>query len=175
MSAGSEIASEQLQGRITWKATDKLALLVSGGGDIRQFLNGNLPATATPIFSASVVYQPFQATTLSLAANQTISPAYFANQMTTGTGLSASLHQRLLGKLFLDITGTYQITSYAATTSTVTTSREDHITSVSVRLSAPFRKRGTTAVFYQATENSSNEAGYTLSSTQVGLEISYHF
>jgi len=171
----SAVASEQLQGRVTWKATDKLALVASGGGEDRQFLDGNQPSAITPIFGVSLMYQPFDVTAVSLDANRTISPAYFQSQMTTSTSITAHLHQRLLGKLSLDLTGGYRVTSYEATTSAASTSREDKGATWSVRLSAPFRNRGATALFYQASQQSSSFQGYTYSSTQVGLEISYRF
>jgi len=60
-------------------------------------------------------------------------------------------------------------------TSVASTSREDKGATWSVRLSAPFRNRGATALFYQASQQSSSFQGYTYSSTQVGLEISYRF
>jgi hypothetical protein len=42
-------------------------------------------------------------------------------------------------------------------------------------LSCPFLKRGTVALFYNWSDNSSNDRGYSYQSNQGGLELGYHF
>jgi len=174
-STSSEITSEQLQGRINWRTTDKLNLVASVGGDDRQFLSGNQPDLINPIFSVSAIYQPFDVTTLSLTASRLVSPSYFQSQLSETTEVSADFHQRLLQKLTLGLLGGYRDVNYVATTSTLSTSRTDHYTFVNVRLSAPFFKRGTASLLYQVSENSSSQGGYTYTSTQVGVELGYRF
>src|SRR4029077_20225898 len=107
VSVGPNMTSEQLQGRITWRAGNKLNLVLSGGVQDRQFLSSTVPDSVTPIFSLAAFYQLFEPTTLSLTASRTVSPAYFANQTTESTTVSAGVSQRLLKRLLLSVNGTY--------------------------------------------------------------------
>lgn len=175
LSTGADITFEQLQGRVAWRPADQFTVIVSGGADDRQFLNGNIPDLLNPILALSAIYQPFEVTTLSLNGERAVSPAYFQNQIVVTTGFSGSVSQRLLGKLTFTITGGYRILDYQTTSSTLSVNREDHYSFLNLRLSIPFLKRGTAALLYQISDNSSNEAGYSFSSTQVGLELGYRF
>ena len=175
LSAGSDMTYEQLQGRISWQATAKVSLVVSAGLDDRQFLSGNTPALLNPIFGASLLYQPFEPTMLSLNAARTVAPSYFQSQVTENTTLSGGVRQRLLRRLYLDLTAGYHLTSYEVTATGQAVNSDISGTFVNVQLSVPFLKRGTAAAFFQATENSSNDSLYSYSSTQVGLELGYRF
>ena len=112
LSVGPDMTSEEYQGRIKWQATDKISLVLSGGLNDMQFLNSSVPDLLSPVFSASVLYQLFLPTTLSVSASRATTPSYFENAVTEVTSVSAGLHQRLLGRLYLDVTGGYGSTSY---------------------------------------------------------------
>ena len=172
---GSDMTHEDLQARIDWRPGEKLSLSVSGGAQYRQYLSSDVPASLNPIYGASVLYQLFEPTALSLAASRTYTPAYSQDQLSDATTISASLRQRLLKKLELDVSGGYFTTSYTATTVGVPVNRDDHGTFVNARLSAVVLKRATVAVFYARSDNSSNVPGYSYSSSQVGLELGYRF
>jgi hypothetical protein len=175
VSVGSDMTHEDLQARFNWRPGDKLTLSVSGGAEYRQYLTGDIPNSLNPIYGVSVLYQLFEPTTLSLAVSRTYTPSYNLNQLSDATSITASLRQRLLGKLFLDASGGYFKTRYTDTTVALPVTRDDHGTFVTVRLSAVVLKRGTVAAFYSRTENSSNEPGFSVSSSQVGLELGYRF
>ena len=68
---GPDATYEQLEGRISWRATDKTSLLVHGGVEDRQFLSGGAGNLINPILGASVVYQPFGTTVLTLNVDRT--------------------------------------------------------------------------------------------------------
>ena len=63
----------------------------------------------------------------------------------------------------------------------LSTSRNDDVYSFNARLSCHLLKRGTVAVFYSYSENSSSQTGFTsgsgfgYTSTQVGFEIGYRY
>ena len=175
LSTGSAIVSEQLQGRVTLRLGDKLSLIASGGMSDMQFPNDNRPSLLTPVFSVTAAYQMFEPTTLSLNASQTVTPAYFANQVNQSTTVGGGISQRFLKKLTLSLSGGYSIMSYAMTTSAGSGNAETHYTFLTARVSAPFLKRGTASLLYQASNNSSSQGGLTYSSTQVGLELGYRF
>ena len=50
---------QTLQGKISWRATDKLSFQITGGAEEQEFATSGESASLTPIFSASVQYQPF--------------------------------------------------------------------------------------------------------------------
>jgi len=193
VSAGTDSLNEQYEGQINWRATDKISFQLSGGLEDQQYLNSGSSDLLTPIFNASIQWQPFEQTRLTLAASRTVSQTYFENQTTENTGVSADLNQRLLGKLYLDLSGGYTKTKYVSSASFgeigFGTGRSDGYYSFNARLTCPFLKRGTLAVFYQYSDNSSTQTGflqyyqtvftaenaYAYTSHQIGVQIGYQF
>ena len=186
--------NEQYQARVNWRATDKISFQLSGGLEDQQYLSGGAGDLLSPIFGATVQYQPFDQTRFSLSASRTVSPASFQNQTTESTGVTAGLNQRLLGKLNLNLSGSYGTSKYLSSTSLSSqvgygAGRTDDSYSFSARLSCSLLKRGTVSIFYAYSENSSSQSGYlqyyqfsTLSqsafaytSTQIGFEIGWRY
>jgi len=173
---GLNMTFEQIQGRITWRPGVKLFVSVSGGGNFTQVLDSTGADLVTPIYGVSAQYQLFEATTLGLGANRVTSPSLYANQVNDTISVTANLHQRLLKNFFLDLNGGYSKISYLETTAGFSLNREDNYTFFGARLSTAFlRQRGTAAVFFQNSDNTSTGSGFTLSSTQVGFELGYRF
>jgi hypothetical protein len=171
---------EQLQARINWRATEKISFQISGGLDDRQFNTAGTSDSVNPVFSASVQYQPFKTTQISLSASRTVSSSdyYLAAQQTETTGFSLNLSQTLLRKFTLSLGVGYGETDYSTSAGAASASavnRTDDNVSFNVRLSHPFFKRGTWALFYQYNDNSSSQAGYGFQSNQTGFEISYRY
>ena len=186
---------EQYQARVNWRATDKISFQLSGGVEDQQYLSGGASALVTPIFGATIQYQPFEQTKLSLSANRTVGTSHFENQVTENTGVTAGLNQRLLGKFSLDLNGSYSTTKYLSSTSLANqigygAGRSDDSYSFNARLSCPLLKRGTVSVFYQYSKNSSSQTGYlqyyqtqfllsqsafAYTSSQIGIEIGYRY
>jgi hypothetical protein len=75
----------------------------------------------------------------------------------------------------LDINGGFTTSSFQATTTGLSVNREDDLTTITVRLSCPFLQHGNASVFYNWSDNSSNEAGFGYTSNQIGLELGYRF
>lgn len=173
----SAMSYEQFQARIRWQAADKLSLELSGGIEDRQFLDVNAPDSVSPLLSASIVYRPFEGTSVSLEAARSVMTSYSADygQVFENTDLNGHFQQRLLKKLQLDLTGGYRTVSYQANFVGGSGSREDHYTYFNARLSVPFLKRGTAGVFYQAGDNTSSVSEFQLSSRQVGFDAGYRF
>jgi hypothetical protein len=177
LKVGPDMTSEQLQGRITWKVVKKLSFVLSGGGSDRQFLGSGAPDLLSPIFSLSAQYSPFEATTFSIRAYSAVTPSYYQDQVTESTSISAGLHQRLLGKLYLDLNGGYgNTTSHASTLAPAAANIGNYdSTFFGARLSTALLKRGSVAVFYSVNYNSSGAAIYNYTTTMVGLELSYRY
>jgi Putative beta-barrel porin 2 len=172
---GSDMTAEQLQARIGWRATDKIRFQIHAGGEDRQFLTGGQGDLLNPVFGASIQYQPFEATKISISANRTIDRSAFYNQISENTDFTGDLNQRLLKKLYLDLSGGYHTSEYVATTVDTLTDRTDDYYSFNVQLRCPFPKRGTLAAFYQISDNSSTQSAFSYTSSQFGFEISYQY
>jgi hypothetical protein len=175
VSAGSDMTYTRPQGQITWKATDKISVNVQGGVENRKFHSGGAGDLNSPVYGASVQYQPVETTRLILGATRDVSASYFENQVIKSTGWNAGLEQRLLQEFYLSVGFAQRKARYVATTNGFTAGRDDQNDSFDVRLRTTFLRRGSIAVLYQINHNSSNFSGYGFSSHQIGLEIGYRF
>jgi len=175
---GSDMAYERVEARIRWRALDKVAFQIHGGAEIRQFLGGGASDVVNPIAGASIQYQPFDFTQLSLNVDRVVDVSVWTNsvqsQVTETTSVTADLNQRLLGRLYLDLQGGYNTVNYVASSGT-TTGRTDDYYTFNARLKLQFLKRATATIFYQYSDNSSTLAAYTFSSNQTGIELGYQF
>ena len=167
--------NEQYQARVNWRATDKISFQLSGGLEDQQYLSGGAGDLVTPIFGATIQYQPFEQTTFSLSANRSVSPSYFQSQNTETTSFTAGLNQRLLRQFNLGLNGGYTMTDYTATSNTAVVGRTDDTYSFSASLSHSLTKRGTVSASYSYSENNSNISGPAYSSEQIGVQVSYQF
>jgi hypothetical protein len=178
---------QQYQVSINWRITDKISFQVNGGLEDQEYLggigtNGVASDMLTPIFGGAIQYQPFDQTRISVTANRTVTSSDYQNEVVENTSITADFNQRLFGGLFLDLTGGYTTSSYVASVIGLSTGRNDDSYSFNARLSCPFPKRGTVAVFYQYSKDSSTQTGFALgtaafsySSSQVGVDISYTY
>jgi hypothetical protein len=185
---GQGISFEQGQLNLNYQAGDKLRMSVSGGMEDSQFGGVNL---VNPTLFASIVYRPFERTTLTLTGSRMVNPSLYQDLVTVNTSVIASVAQRLLGRLTLSGSVGFSSTPYIGfaqlteanaftlngaplqTTSSVT--RQDDSTFVNIRLTCGVLKRGTASLFYQDSRTSSSVSGFSLASTQVGLELGYHY
>jgi hypothetical protein len=177
LAVGTDMTSEQFQGRITWRVVKKLSFVLSGGGEDRQFLAPGVPDLISPIFSLSAQYSPFDATTFSVSAYKAVSPSFYHDQVTESTSISAGLHQRLLGKVFLDLSGGYGTSTYYASSTAPAPANVSNYDSASlgVALSTTFFTRVTASVFFSQNYITSGSAAYNYTTTQAGLTLGYHF
>jgi len=166
---------EQYQGRINWRATDKISFQLHGGLEDRQVLAKGVDDLISPVFGGGIQYQPFEVTKISLNVDRTVDVSYLQNQVTESLGFTGDLNQRLLGRLFLDLTGGYQNTKYVASANNTPVNRSDDYYFFNTRLSTSFLERGTVAIFYQISKNASSQSGFGFSSHQFGLEIGFAY
>jgi len=172
---GSDMTSETLQGRVTFRVTEKVNLSINGGGEVRQFLDSEEPDLLSPIFGASISYSPFRVTTISLSGSRSVSSSYFQNQVTENTSVSLGLTQRLFGRYSLGLSGGFSTTDYRASASGLSVSRSDENSFFRVSLGTGFLKRGNVSVFYSVSKNSSNNDDFGYSSDQMGFSLSYGY
>lgn len=173
--ASPNMLFEQYLGRIRWRATDKISFQVHGGVEDRQFLSGGYSALLTPVYGVGIQYQPFEQTQISLNAEQTVEVSIFDNQITENVGFDANLHQRLFGRLFLDIDGGYQNIQYLTPGNSSSAVRTDDYSFLKTRLSTAVFTRGKVSIFYQFSNDASTTPGFSYTSQQVGFEISFAY
>jgi hypothetical protein len=166
---------EQYQGRVNWRATDKISFQLHGGLEDRQVLAKGVADLINPVFGGGIQYQPFEVTKISLNVERAVDVSYLQNQVTESLGFNGDLNQRLLGQLFLDLGGGYQNTKYVASANNTSVSRSDDYYFFNARLSTSFLKRGTVAVFYQLGKDVSSQSGFGFSSHQFGFEIGFAY
>jgi hypothetical protein len=175
VNASPNMVFEQLQGRVGWRATDKISFQVSGGAEFTQVTDDSSDPLANPIVAAAIQYQPFDQTKLTVGASRVVSPSYYENQIAVVTSVNADLQQRLLGKLFLNVGAGYNWNNYTSLSSGVADQSAADYYSINVQLSAAFLKRGTAAVFYNYSDNSTAQSGLSYASSQIGFNIGYRY
>jgi hypothetical protein len=174
---GADSVDEQLQGRLQWRATDKLAFTANAGLDYQQVLATGNKDPLNPIFGVGVQYLPFDHTQISLNAGRTVSSSdyYILAQNTESTTVSLNVSQRLLEKFYLSGGLGYTRTDYTVTVGSLSDIRSDDDYSFNLRLSHVFLKRGNVALTYQYSDNHSTAPGYTYHSNQVGIEVGFAY
>jgi hypothetical protein len=175
VNASPNMVFEQLQARVGWRATDKISFQVSGGAEFTQVTDDSSDALANPIMGVSIQYQPFDQTKLSIGASRVVSPSYYDNQLATVTSVNGDIQQRLLGKLFLDVSAGYNWNNYTSLSSGVAATAPADYYSVNVQLSTTILKRGTVAVFYNYSGYTTTQSGLGYNSSQVGFNVGYRY
>jgi hypothetical protein len=175
VSPGSDMTFEQFQAKVNMKVGRKLDLAINGGGEVRQILDVDGDPLVNPIYGASIQYRPFEYTTLSLSGNRLVSSSLLPGQVSETTTISLALNQRLLGLLYLTLSGGFSNNRYILANNTLNLDREDDNTNFAATLSYSFITRGTVSIFYNFNDNSSTIPGFAYSSSQVGLQLGYRF
>jgi Putative beta-barrel porin 2 len=166
---------EQFQGRLNWRATDKISFEISGGVQISQFTDGGAAPLVNPLFGASIQYQPFEHTQISLNANETVNTSYYQNQVNVTTSVGANLSQRLLEKFYLSVGGSYNWNNYDSAATGVAANVSQDYYSANVSLSTTIFKRVSASIFYSYSDNSTTQNGLAFNSHQVGFNIGYQY
>jgi hypothetical protein len=168
---------EDVEARVRWRATDKISLDLSGGFDDQQYLAAGYSDSLNPVFSASIQYQPFQVTEITLMASRSVTASsyYVLAQNSENTLVSLDLNQRLLRKFAADLMFTYTAEDYTTSIGPGSANRSDDLYSFTARLSHPFARRGTWSLIYQYSENQSTVGGFGYNNTMVGAEVNYTY
>ena len=171
---------EQVQARVNWRVTDKISVQVSGGLEDRQFMTPGTSDSLNPIFSIAIQYQPFKYTQVSLVGSRTVASSdfYLAAQQTETTLVGVNVNQQLWRKFSLGAGVNYTHTDYSTpgfAGAGGLADRSDDVVAFNVLLSHPFYKRGTWSLFYQYSDDTSSQAGFSFQSSQVGVSVSYAF
>ncbi|HSY16733.1 MAG TPA: outer membrane beta-barrel protein [Candidatus Acidoferrales bacterium] len=176
-SSNPDQSFEQMQARVQWRATDKLAFSVNAGFEDRQILAAGSQDELNPTFGASIEYAPFEHTQIALTAGRAVSSSdyYILAQSTETTSVNLNVNQRLLEQFNLSVGLGYAQTEYTTALGSLSAIRSDDNYNFNVRLARSFLKRGNMALTYQYSDNRSNQAGFTYHSNQVGFEVGFSY
>ena len=161
--------------RLSYAATGKLTLKFSGGVEVMEF-EGDNSIKATPVFSLGLSYQPFDGTTLNLAAYRNIIGSNAtAGQDIIATGFGIAVDQRFFQKFVAGVSFGYEHDEYFATTDEFPTDRVDNYLYVRPTLRYSFVRWFSVNVFYEFRKNTSNQATSNAYGNRLGMELAARF
>jgi hypothetical protein len=166
---------EQINLRLNYEVTAKLALYASAGVEFRQF-DGNRDTYDSPVFEVGAAYHPFSGTYISLAAGRIIYPSgYVSNQDFGATYVAARFQQRLFHRLYLGLGAGYEHSNYFATDRDVNATRDDDYWFIEPSLDVLITRWLSAGVYYLHREDSSNEDFFSWEDNQVGVRATVRF
>jgi hypothetical protein len=174
VSPGADIIYARPQLSVNIRPTEKLSFNAQGGYENRNFQSGIASDINMFIYSSSVQYRPALTTTFSVGANRDSTVSYFSNSISQNVTYNAGFDQRLLQRLYFSARAVRQRARYAVA-DRATVEREDRNNSLSLSLSTRILHRASMSVNYQTRRNSSNRAGFSFRSTQIGVNVGYRF
>ena len=166
---------EQVNARMNYQATSKLALYASAGVEFRQF-DGNRSTYTTPVFEVGLEHHPFEGTTFTLAAGRRMyNSGFLANQNFANTYVVGRFQQRLFRRVYLGLGAGYENSNYYATTNNVSAPRDDDYWFVEPSLDVLITRWLSAGVYYLHREDSSNIDFFSFDDNQVGVRATVRF
>ena len=171
---GSDMTYEMLQGRVVWEPGSKLSLDLNGGFEIRQFIDG-ASDRINPIMGASLSYEIFEQTLFRLEADRSVNTSLLQDQITENASLSASITQRLVGRVNASLLAGYRTSDYQSSSGSIVADRTDETSHLGLTLGTAFLQRGSISIGYRYLKNDSSEEGFGFTSNQYTLNVGYRF
>jgi hypothetical protein len=159
--------------RSVYNVSARADLNASVGTEWRQYDEGDWFG---PVFSLGGNYSPRDGTVLSLqGSRQNQASALLAGQNYISTGISASIRQRIIERLFLTVSGSFQNAEYQATSAGVTATRNDDQFLIRTALDTILTAQWRAGAYYMHRRNESNLQQLEFARNQVGIQTSYQF
>lgn len=166
---------EQANFRINYQVTGKLGLSASAGVEFRQF-DDHRDDYVSPVFEIGAIYQPFDGTTITLAAGRRIlNSGVFEDQNFATTYIVGRFQQRLFRRVYLGLAGGYENSDYFATTSGVNAPRNDDYFFVSPSIDVLITRWVSVGAYYLHREDNSNIDFFSFDNNQVGVRATFRF
>ncbi len=166
---------EQLNVRLNYQPTAKLGLYASTGVEFRQF-DGNRGTYTTPVFEIGVVHNPFDGTTLTLAAGRgNYNSGFLPNQDFTDTYVVGRFQQRLFQRLYLGVGVGYDNSNYFSTANNVSAPRNDNYWFIEPSVDVLITRWLSAGVYYLHRDDSSNISSFSFYDNQVGVRATVRF
>ena len=166
---------EQINGRLNYEVTAKLNLFASVGVEFRQF-DGERGTYTTPVFEVGLTYNPFENSTLTLAAGRRIFNSGFeAGQDFANTYVTGRFQQRLFHRVYLGLGGGYENADYFAADNNIVADRNDNYWFIEPSLDVLITRWLSAGVYYLHREDSSNVDFFSFDDNQVGVRATVRF
>lgn len=166
---------EQVNARLNYQATAKLGVYASAGAEFRQF-DGSRSTYTTPVFEVGLTHNPFEGTTINLAAGRRIyNSGFLPNQDFANTYVVGRFQQRLFHRLYLGLGGGYENSDYFAATRNVSASRNDDYWFIEPSLDVLITRWLSAGVYYLHREDTSNIDFFSFNDNQVGVRATVRF
>jgi hypothetical protein len=173
---------EQINLRLNYQLTSKVALYASAGVEFRQF-DGNRDTYDSPVFDVGLSYNPFSGTFISLSAGRQIYASGFVDNQDFGaTYVAARFQQRLFHRFYLGLGAGYEHSNYLATDRDFSATRDDDYWFIEPSLDVLITRWLTAGVYYLHREQSSNDNGapggqnfFNWNDNQVGVRATVRF
>ncbi len=167
---------EQLNVRASYELTGKVSATISAGVEFRQVANSDATDNGSPVFDATLFYQPFDGTSLALTfSRRTLNSATLAAQDFHSTSVIFSARQRFLQRIFMGLSVGYENSSYFSTTSGIDSNRSDDYYFAQVSLDLNVTNFWTVGVYYFYRESDSSFDAFSFYDNQFGLRTSVQF
>jgi hypothetical protein len=163
---------EQIRARVRYLYSEKLAFDVSGGGELREYQNGN-PDKLFPVFTVAAEYRPAERTTLVLTGFRQQYASIINGYTYSSLGATLAVRQGVTDRFTVLLEGGYYDIDYTPITRGVVDFSEDYFTA-RLGLEAKISHRLQGQVFYQLLNAQSQVRG-NLSDTQAGLQVTLNF
>ncbi len=166
---------EQLNVRASYEVTGKVSASVSAGFEFRQIANGGSD-NGSPVFDATIFYQPFDGTSLALTlTRRTQNSATLAGQDFHSTSATLSVRQRFFQRFYTGLSVGYENSSYFSTGSGIDSIRSDDYFFVQASLDLNITSYWTAGVFYFYRESTSSLDLFSFYDNQIGLRTAFTF
>ena len=166
---------EQLNFRLNYQVTGKFGLSASAGAEFRQF-NDHRDDYVSPVFELGAIYQPFDGTTVTLAAGRRIlNSGVFADQDFATTYIVGRFQQRLFRRVYFGLGFGYENSDYLATSSGVDAPRNDDYFFVSPSVDVLITRWLSVGAYYLHREDNSNIDFFSFDDNQVGVRATFRF
>jgi len=167
---------EQANLRLTYQASGKISVNVSGGVEFRQFEHNSRDQYVSPVFDLSLSYQPFDPTTITLSGSRsTYNSGVLAGQDFAQTSFNVSLRQRLLQRFYLAVSAGYQNSDYFSTVNGVLANRRDDYYFIEPSLDFSITRFWTVGGYYLHRQNDSASQNFSFYDQQVGVRTTLTF
>jgi len=166
---------EQANFRLNYQVTGKLGLSASAGVEIRQF-DDQRGDYVSPVFELGGIYQPFDGTTITLAAGRrALNSGVFEDQDFWTTYIVGRFQQRLFRRVYFGLAGGYENSDYFATTSGVNAPRNDDYFFISPSIDVLITRWVSVGAYYLHREDNSNIDFFSFDNNQVGVRATFRF
>jgi uncharacterized protein (PEP-CTERM system associated) len=132
--------------------------------------------STTPVFELGIVYNPFEDTTITLAAGRRIyNSGFLASQDFTDTYVAVRFQQRLFQRLYFGLGVGYENSDYFAAANNVSAPRNDDYWFIEPSLDVLITRWLSAGVYYLHRDDSSNVSSNSFYDNQVGVRATIRF